>query len=127
MTLADGTGAAAEAERTGRNGGIDRQIRDAFRTHPQIEIIDSLPGMVPILGAELVVAAGDMTALADGLTQAEATEPPAWLRPAGVQQGTRAPDQLGVPAIVADFHRLRRTDVLRDEVPPSLLEGGPRP
>ncbi|MEV5318056.1 IS110 family transposase [Streptomyces sp. NPDC052687] len=44
---------------------IDRQIRDTFRTHPQAEIIESLPGMGPILGAEFVVAAGDMTAYAD--------------------------------------------------------------
>lgn len=44
---------------------IDWQIRDAFRTHPQAEIIESLPGMGPILGAEFVVAAGDMTAYAD--------------------------------------------------------------
>ncbi|WP_371641783.1 IS110 family transposase [Streptomyces mirabilis] len=44
---------------------IDRQIRDAFRTHPQAEIIESLPGMGPILGAEFVVAAGDMTAYVD--------------------------------------------------------------
>lgn len=48
-----------------RLGRIDRQIRDAFRTHPQAEIIESLPGMGPILGAEFVVAAGDMTAYAD--------------------------------------------------------------
>ncbi|MFJ5529099.1 IS110 family transposase [Streptomyces sp. NPDC093261] len=44
---------------------IDRQIRDAFRAHPQAEIIESLPGMGPVLGAEFVVAAGDMTAYAD--------------------------------------------------------------
>jgi transposase len=35
-----------------RLGRIDRQIRDSFRTHPQAEIIESLPGMGPILGAE---------------------------------------------------------------------------
>ncbi|MFF7603574.1 IS110 family RNA-guided transposase [Streptomyces mirabilis] len=44
---------------------IDRQIRDFFRSHPQAEIIESLPGMGPILGAELVVAAGDLAAYAD--------------------------------------------------------------
>ncbi|WP_405953502.1 IS110 family transposase [Streptomyces phaeochromogenes] len=44
---------------------IDRQIRDTFRSHPQAEIIESLPGMGPILGAEFVVAAGDLTAYAD--------------------------------------------------------------
>ncbi|KAF3467496.1 IS110 family transposase [Streptomyces sp. Tu 3180] len=44
---------------------LDRQIRDAFRTHAQAEIIESLPGMGPILGAEFIVAAGDMTAHTD--------------------------------------------------------------
>lgn len=44
---------------------IDRQIRDTFRSHPQAEIIESLPGMGPILGAEFVVAAGDLSAYAD--------------------------------------------------------------
>ncbi|MET9520658.1 IS110 family transposase [Streptomyces sp. NPDC002994] len=44
---------------------IDKQIRDTFRSHPQAEIIESLPGMGPILGAEFVVGAGDLTAYAD--------------------------------------------------------------
>ncbi|MER6086409.1 IS110 family transposase [Streptomyces sp. NPDC001833] len=44
---------------------IDKQIRETFRAHPQAEIIESLPGMGPILGAEFVVAAGDLSAYAD--------------------------------------------------------------
>lgn len=44
---------------------IDRQIRETFHSHPQAEIIESLPGMGPILGAEFVVAAGDLAAYAD--------------------------------------------------------------
>lgn len=44
---------------------LDQQIRETFRTHPQAEIIESLPGMGPILGAEFVVAAGDLAAYAD--------------------------------------------------------------
>ncbi|WP_405784781.1 IS110 family transposase [Streptomyces sp. NBC_01378] len=44
---------------------IDRQIRDTFRSHPHAEIIESLPGMGPILGAEFIVAAGDLSAYAD--------------------------------------------------------------
>lgn len=44
---------------------IDRQISDTFRRHPQAEIIESMPGLGPILGAEFVVAAGDMAAYAD--------------------------------------------------------------
>ena len=44
---------------------IDQQIRETFRSHPQAEIIESLPGMGPILGAEFVVAAGDLSSYAD--------------------------------------------------------------
>ncbi|MTD54185.1 IS110 family transposase [Amycolatopsis sp. RM579] len=44
---------------------IETQIRDTFHTHPQAEIIESLPGIGPILGAELVIAAGDLAAYAD--------------------------------------------------------------
>ncbi|MGW5498926.1 IS110 family transposase [Streptomyces olivaceoviridis] len=44
---------------------INKQIRDTFRGHPQAQIIESLPGMGPILGAEFVVAAGDLAAYAD--------------------------------------------------------------
>ncbi|MEU3300975.1 IS110 family transposase [Streptomyces sp. NPDC006678] len=44
---------------------IDKQIRETFRSHPQAESIESLPGMGPILGAEFVVAAGDLSAYAD--------------------------------------------------------------
>ena len=44
---------------------IDQQIRDTFGSHPQAHIIESLPGIGPILGAELVVAAGDLTAYTD--------------------------------------------------------------
>ncbi|WP_326795825.1 IS110 family transposase [Streptomyces sp. NBC_01808] len=44
---------------------IDKQIREVFRSHPQAEIIESLPGMGPILGAEFIVAAGDLTAYTD--------------------------------------------------------------
>lgn len=44
---------------------VDHQIRQTFRTHPQAHIIESLPGMGPILGAEFIVAAGDMAAYPD--------------------------------------------------------------
>ncbi|MGW4398038.1 IS110 family transposase [Amycolatopsis nivea] len=44
---------------------IETQIRDTFRAHPQAEIIESMPGIGPILGAELVAAAGDLAAYAD--------------------------------------------------------------
>ncbi|MFB6718459.1 IS110 family transposase [Streptomyces sp. NPDC056358] len=44
---------------------IDRQISDTFRVHPQAEIIESLPGIGPILGAEFTVAVGDLPAYVD--------------------------------------------------------------
>lgn len=43
----------------------DKDIRTAFSAHPQAAIIESLPGMGPILGAEFIVAAGDLAAYAD--------------------------------------------------------------
>ena len=48
-----------------RIGRIDKQITTAFRTHPQAAIIESMPGIGPILGAELVAAAGDFAAYPD--------------------------------------------------------------
>ena len=44
---------------------LDGQIRDVFAHHPHAEIITSMPGIGTILGAEFVVAAGDLTGYAD--------------------------------------------------------------
>jgi transposase len=44
---------------------IDRQIREAFRAHPQAKIIESLPGMGPILGAEFLAAVIDLSRFPD--------------------------------------------------------------
>lgn len=44
---------------------LEARIRETFRAHPQAEIIESLPGMGPILGAELIAAAGDLSAYAN--------------------------------------------------------------
>lgn len=43
----------------------DKDIRATFASHPQSAIIESMPGMGPILGAEFVVAAGDLSTYAD--------------------------------------------------------------
>lgn len=48
-----------------RISGLDKQITATFRTHPQAQVIESLPGIGPILGAELVAAAGDLAAYRD--------------------------------------------------------------
>ncbi|MDN5745052.1 MAG: IS110 family transposase [Nocardioidaceae bacterium] len=41
---------------------LDQQIQDAFAQHPQAEVIESMPGFGPVLGASLLVAAGDLGA-----------------------------------------------------------------
>lgn len=54
---------------------LDRQIRDTFQAHPQARIIESMPGIGPILGAEFVVAAGDLSAYAGRLASAAGLVP----------------------------------------------------
>ena len=44
---------------------IDSRVTTTFRAHPQAAIIESLPGMGPILGAELIAAAGDLNGYAN--------------------------------------------------------------
>jgi len=41
---------------------LDRQIAAMFAEHPQAEVIQSMPGFGPILGATLLVTAGDLAA-----------------------------------------------------------------
>ena len=41
---------------------LDEELRRRFFARPEAQIIDSLPGMGPILGAEFLVAAGDLRA-----------------------------------------------------------------
>lgn len=43
----------------------DRGIRETFRTDDRAEIIESIPGMGPILGAELVAIIGDLSGYKD--------------------------------------------------------------
>lgn len=44
-----------------RIGSIDEQIKQRFFARPEAPILISLPGMGPILGAEFLVAAGDLS------------------------------------------------------------------
>jgi transposase len=43
----------------------DREIRETFRTDARAEIIESMPGMGPILGAEFVAIVGDLSGYRD--------------------------------------------------------------
>ncbi|GAQ51599.1 MULTISPECIES: IS110 family transposase [Streptomyces] len=95
---------------------VDRQIGEAFRTHPQAEIIESLPGMGPILGAEFVVAAGDLSAYADAGHLASA----AGLVPVPRDSGRRT-GNLHRPKRYS--RRLRRTFYLSAQT--SIIREGP--
>ena len=44
---------------------VTERVTTTFRSHPQAEIIESLPGMGPILGAELIADAGDLNGYPD--------------------------------------------------------------
>lgn len=48
-----------------RVGKTETQIRETFHDHPQAHIIESMPGIGAILGAELIVAAGDLSTYAN--------------------------------------------------------------
>jgi transposase len=61
----EATAAVLVKQLAGKLLDLDREIKDAdklitsrFRTHPQARIIESLPGMGPILGAEFLAATG---------------------------------------------------------------------
>lgn len=41
---------------------LSTQIEDTFAQHPSAAVITSMPGFGPVLGASLLVAAGDLTA-----------------------------------------------------------------
>nr|P19834.1 RecName: Full=Insertion element IS116 uncharacterized 44.8 kDa protein [Streptomyces clavuligerus]AAA26773.1 integrase/transposase [Streptomyces clavuligerus] len=43
----------------------DREIRETFRTDDRAEIIESMPGMGPVLGAEFVAIVGDLSGYKD--------------------------------------------------------------
>lgn len=47
-------------------GDIDKTITTRFHEHPHAAIIESMPGMGPLLGAEFVVATGDLSGFRDG-------------------------------------------------------------
>lgn len=75
--------------------GIDREIKDLgktitsrFRDHPQAKIIESLPGMGPILGAEFLAATGGADLAAFGSPAKLATY--AGLAPVPHDSGRRA-------------------------------------
>lgn len=57
--------AAALLELDQRIRALDARIGQTFHAHPQAEIVESMPGIGTILGAELIAAAGDLSRYAD--------------------------------------------------------------
>lgn len=57
--------AASLLELDQRIRALDGRIAQTFHAHPQAEILESMPGIGTILGAELIAAAGDLSRYAD--------------------------------------------------------------
>lgn len=95
---------------------LDRQIRDAFHAHPQAAVIESMPGMGPVLGAEFLVAAGDLAAYPDAGHLASA----AGLAPVAKDSGRRT-GNLHRPQRYS--RRLRRVFYLSAQT--SIIRDGP--
>lgn len=93
---------------------IENQIRDTFRSHPQAEIIESLPGIGPILGAELVVAAGDLTAYADAGHLASAAGLVPVPRDSGRRTGNLHRPQRYSRRLRRVFYLSAQTSIIRD-------------
>ena len=60
MIIAELAGSLLQLDQ--RVQGLDQQIAAAFRRHHQAMTIESMPGFGPILGAQLLVAAGNLRA-----------------------------------------------------------------
>jgi transposase len=106
----------AERAGPGRLKQLDRQISDTFRTHPQAAVIESLPGIGPILDAEFLVAAGDLPAYPDAGHLASA----AGLLPVAKHSGRRT-GNLHRPQRYS--RRLRRVFYLSAQT--SIIRDGP--
>jgi transposase len=66
---------------------LDKELRQRFFAHPEAQIIASLPGMGPLLGAEFLVATGELFSAFDSADQLAAY---AGLVPAAHDSGKRS-------------------------------------
>jgi len=69
-----------------RIAGLDQELEDRFFAHPLSEVLESLPGMGPVLGAEFLVAVGDPT---EAFENADRLAAYAGLVPAAYDSGKR--------------------------------------
>ncbi|MFE1454938.1 IS110 family transposase [Streptomyces sp. NPDC058735] len=69
----------------------DREIRETFRAHDRAEIIESMPGMGPVLGAEFVTIVGDLSGYRDAGRLASHAGPAPVARDSGRRTGNHHP------------------------------------
>ncbi|MCI2424386.1 IS110 family transposase [Saccharopolyspora sp. K220] len=93
---------------------LDARIRETFRAHPQASIIESLPGMGPILGAEFVVAAGELAAYADAGHLASAAGLVPVPRDSGRRTGNLHRPQRYSRRLRRIFYLSAQTSIIRD-------------
>lgn len=93
---------------------IDKQITTVFRSHPQASIIESMPGIGPILGAELLVAAGDFAAYPDDGHLASAAGLAPVPRDSGRRTGNLHRSKRYNRALRRVFYLSAQTSIIRD-------------
>ncbi|MGW9030884.1 IS110 family transposase [Streptomyces sp. NPDC055722] len=93
---------------------LDRQISDAFRTHPQAAVIESMPGIGPILGAEFLVAAGDLAAYPDAGHLASAAGLVPVAKDSGRRTGNLRRPQRYSRRLRRVFYLSAQTSIIRD-------------
>ncbi|WP_411146947.1 transposase [Streptomyces sp. x-80] len=94
---------------------LDKQIHEVLRTHPEAEIIKSLPGMRPIRGVGFVVAAGDITSFTTAGSLASAAGTVAVPRVSGRRTGNLHQPKLNSRRLRQGLYLSARTSIIREE------------
>lgn len=97
-----------------RIGRLDKQITTVFRSHPRASIIESMPGIGPLLGAELLVAAGDFGAYIDDGHLASAAGLAPVPRDSGRRTGNLHRPKRYNRALRRVFYLSAQTSIIRD-------------
>ena len=88
--------------------------RETFRSRPQGEIIESMPGTGPTPAAEFVVAAGDLTAHTDAGHLAPAAGPVPVPRDSGRRAGNLHRPKRYIRRLRRGFHLPTQTSTIRE-------------
>ncbi|MES9617844.1 transposase, partial [Streptomyces tuirus] len=93
---------------------LDRQISDVFHTHPQAAVTESMPGIGPILGAEFLVAAGDLASYPDAGHLASAAGLVPVAKDSGRRTGNLRRPQRYSRRLRRVFYLSAQTSIIRD-------------